>query len=59
MKHVGLVWGGSCSLVTILLLAVSVAAVEDTKPVVPQEKASLWNGKDFFLKERFFGLTGP
>ncbi len=53
MKRVGFAWGSSCSLVTVSLLAVSVAAVEDAKPVVPQEKVMLWNGKDFTGWTRF------
>jgi hypothetical protein len=53
MKRVGIVWGSSCSLVTVSLLAVSVAAVEEAKPVVPQERIMLWNGKDFAGWKRF------
>jgi hypothetical protein len=53
MKRTGSVWGGSCSLVMVSLLAVSVAAVENTKPVVPQKRVSLWNGQDFAGWTRF------
>jgi hypothetical protein len=53
MKRVGIVWGSRRSLVTVSLLAVSVAAVEDVKPVVPQETVVLWNGKDFTGWKRF------
>ncbi|OHB63259.1 MAG: hypothetical protein A2Y76_07475 [Planctomycetes bacterium RBG_13_60_9] len=34
-------------------MAVSVAAVEDAKPVVPQERIMLWNGKDYTGWTRF------
>jgi hypothetical protein len=53
MKRVGIIWGSGCSLVTISLLAVSVAAVEDVKPAVPKEKTVLWNGTDFTGWQRF------
>jgi hypothetical protein len=53
MKRTGSVWGGSCSLVMVSLLAVSVGAVEDTKPAAPQEKTVLWNGQNFTGWTRF------
>ena len=53
MKHMGFVWGSRRTLVTVSLLAVSVAAVEDAKPVVPQEKIVLWNGTDYAGWQRF------
>jgi len=53
MKRLGFVWGSGCGLVIVSLLAVSVAAVEEAKPVVPQEKIILWNGKDYTGWMRF------
>jgi len=53
MKRAGFVWGGCCTLVTVSLLTVSVAAVEEVKPVVPREKTILWNGADYTGWTRF------
>jgi len=57
MKRLGFALGSCTMLVSVSLVAVSMAAVEEVKPVVPREKILLWNGTDYTGWTRFLRET--
>ncbi|MBM4024327.1 MAG: DUF1080 domain-containing protein [Planctomycetes bacterium] len=57
MKRLGFALGSCTMLVSVSLVAVSMAAVEEVEPVVPREKILLWNGTDYTGWTRFLRET--